>query len=284
MSTSVDTAFVRQYEREVHEVFQRSGTFMLQATRWKSSVVGKSTTFQKVGKGIATTKARHGVITPMNQSHTAIEVTLADFYGGDWVDQLDEAKTNIDERNVIARGGASALGRKVDDQIITQADTSSNDVGSDGTISRSILVEGYETVIGNDVPNDGNLFGFLTPRSFSIMLSVASFASADFIGAQSLPFLVGANPRTWLNVHWMVHTGLTGRTTATANNLLWHKTAIGYASSMVVEGSNQSVKSDITWHGDRASHFVNNMMSGQAGLIDDGGVVIISTDDTATIP
>lgn len=284
MSISVDTAFVRQFEREVHEVFQRVGTFMLHTVRWKNNVVGKSTTFQKVGKGIATTKARHGTITPMNASHTAIEVTLADFYASDYVDKLDETKLNIDERNVVARAGASALGRKVDAQIIVEGDKSSNDVGADATLSRSILLQAHEKLMANDVPQDGNLFGFLTARSWAIAMTISEFANGDFIGQQSLPFIVGANPRTWMGMHWMMHNGLTGRTTATANNLAWHRSALAYASSLVVEGSNQSVKSDITWVGERQAHFVNNMMSGEAGLIDDGGVVIISTDDTATIP
>ena len=61
----------------------------------------------------------------MNQTHTAISTTLADFYAGDWVDKLDEAKINIDERKAIARGGAKALGRKVDDQLLTILDTTS---------------------------------------------------------------------------------------------------------------------------------------------------------------
>jgi hypothetical protein len=33
------------------------------------------------------------------------------------------------------------------------------------------------------------------------------------------------------------------------------------------------VKSDISWHGDRAAHFVSNMMSQGAVLVDADGVV-----------
>jgi hypothetical protein len=33
------------------------------------------------------------------------------------------------------------------------------------------------------------------------------------------------------------------------------------------------VETDITWHGDRAAHFVSNMMSQGAALVDDFGVV-----------
>ena len=80
MSTSIDQAFVRQYERQVHLVYQRQGSYLKDTVRYKPDVVGESTTFQKVGTGAATTKARHGTITPMNQTHTNHVATLADFY------------------------------------------------------------------------------------------------------------------------------------------------------------------------------------------------------------
>src|SRR3546814_19841948 len=88
---------------------------------------------------MATTKARHGTITPMNQTHTAPSCTLADFYAGDWVDRLDEAKTMINERDKLASGGAMELGRKVDDQITTVlVPTSQTPVTITGTRTRAI--------------------------------------------------------------------------------------------------------------------------------------------------
>ena len=50
--------------------------------------------------------------------YSAIEVPLVDFYVGEWIDGLDELKTNIDERQVLAHAGAFALGRKTDEIII----------------------------------------------------------------------------------------------------------------------------------------------------------------------
>jgi hypothetical protein len=43
------------------------------------------------------------------------------------------------------------------------------------------------------------------------------------------------------------------------------------------------VSADITWHGDRAAHFVNHLMSGNAVMIDDTGVIEGNYDDTAAI-
>ena len=276
MSTYIDNSFVAQYERDVHEAFQRRGSFLMHTIRRKTNVKGATTTFQKVGTGIATTKSRHGQITPMNQSHNPVTCTLADFYGGDWVDKLDEAKSNHDERMVIANGGAWALGRKADDQVITEAIATTSFVGTyTGGLTRALLLQAVETLDDNDVPNDGQRWGLLTPRAWATAMTFAEFASSDFVSDQ--PYMKGAQPRTWLGVNWMVHTGLNGKGTATADCLAYHKSALGYASG-------HDIKSDITWHGDRAAHFVNHMMSGGACLIDEGGVVEIRVDDTASIP
>ena len=293
MSTSIDTAFVRQYELEVHNVFQRMGGHLLPSVRRKSNVVGESTTFQKIGKGTATTKARHGTITPMNQTHTAITCTLADFYAGDWVDKRDEAKIDHDEREAIAKGGAWALGRKVDDQILTVLDTTTQtivtwDVTSFNDIQSSLL-QMSETLDGNDVPNDDGRYGVLTPRAWAQAMTVESFSSADYVGGDGLPFKEGAPMggrwKEWMNIKWKQHSGTPGVGTSTAKVFVWHKSAIGYGSAKAAGNiaGNQSVSADITWHGDRAAHFVNHMMSGGACLIDDTGVIEGNLNDTTAI-
>ena len=49
MSTSIDLSFVKQFEREVHEAYQRRGSLLRGTVRTKNNVRGASTTFQKVG-------------------------------------------------------------------------------------------------------------------------------------------------------------------------------------------------------------------------------------------
>jgi len=292
MSTSIDNAFVRQYERDVHDVFQRQGAVLLNAVRKQMSVVGTSTTFQKIGKGVATTKARHGLITPMNQDHTAIECTLADFYAGDYVDKLDQAKTNIDEQGALARGGAWALGRKVDEQITTVLDSTTQStvsitVTSSGA-TRAGLLSMVAALHANDVPNDGEIYAALTPKAWAQAMTITAFASADFVGPNGLPYVEGAPVgmwKPWMNVRWTMHTGLPGVGTGTAKVFAWHKSAVGYAAASAAGNiaGNAGVAADITWHGDRAAHFVNHMMSGGACLIDTTGVIEGNLDDTAAV-
>jgi len=293
MSTSIDQAFIRQYEQDVHLVFQRMGGYLRGCVRMKNDILGKSTTFQKIGKGTATTKARHGVITPMNQDHTSHECTLVDFYAGDWVDKLDEAKVNIDERMAIARSGAFALGRKVDNQIITGLDGTTETTVTVTVTSyaaiRNGLIEMVEGLNDNDVPNDGYRYGILSPRLWSQAMTVKEFASADWVGTDGLPYTKGAafgqRFKDWYGVKWQMHTDAPGKGTATAKSFVWHKDAIGYATGKHAGNvaANQGVSADITWHGDRAAHFVNHMMSGGAVLIDSTGVIEGNSNDTTAI-
>jgi hypothetical protein len=294
MSTSITTAFVAQYEREVHHQFQRYGGVLRSAVRTKTDVVGSTTTFQKIGTGSASTKARHGVITPMNVSHTAPAATLADFYAGDWVDRLDEAKINHDERMALAQAGAWALGRKVDEQILTAMDGTTQttvSVSLTGTSQfLSSMLEWSRALDRNDVPNDGNRYAAVSPFAWSCLSKITAFASADYVGADGLPLKEGApllKWKDWNGIKWTVHNGLTGVGTATSEMFMWHRNAVGYATGAHPRNAGEqsnAIMADITWHGDRAAHFINHWMSGGAVLIDDTGVIEANIDDGGTVP
>ena len=294
MSTSIDTSFITSYEAKVAEVFQRQGSYLKDAVRVKDNVVGSTAVFQKIGKGTATTKARHGTITPMNQTHTAPSVTLADFYAGDWVDKLDEAKININERDAIASGGAMALGRKVDDQITTVLDTTTSTVITLTVTSKATVlataIEFAEAAWDNDVPNDGQVYAVVTPRYWSQLMTLEQFNRSEFVDSSGMAFKQGpavgrGKWKDWMGIKWKMQTGLPGAGTASAKVWIWHKMAIGYAVAQAAGNvaGNEAVAADITWHGDRAAHFVNHMMSGNAVMIDDTGVIEGTLNDTSAI-
>lgn len=297
MAVQISNSFIRQYESDVHDVFQRGGSILKPAVRFVDNIEGSSTTFQKIGKGTATTKARAGTITPMNQTHTAIECTLSDFYAGDWVDKLDEEKININERMAIARGGAKALGRKVDDQILTVLDTTSQTtvswtLTSEGTI-RNSMTEMIGDLIKNDAYDPGMVYGVLSPKAWEMALTVKEFASSDYVDANGRPYQGGnfvGQFKMWANVLWTVHSGVPGVETSTSKVFVWHRDAVGYAAGKHpgnLAGRTEfetSVGADISWAGWRAAHFVNHAMSGGACMIDDAGVIEGNLDDTGTVP
>ena len=265
MATTIESAFVKQFEREVHEAYQRLGSKLRPVVRSKTGVQGSSTIFQKVGKGTASTKSRHGAVPTMNVDHTTVEAVLSDYYAGDWVDKLDELKTNIDERQVIASAGAYALGRKTDELIINELNTNINFAGAntDGLTKTKVLTA-FKALGDADVPDDGQRYAVVGWQQWNELLQITEFSSSDFIGADELPWK-GTQARRWLGTVWMPHSGLTK--TANVRFCHWfHKNAVGHASGA-------DVQTDISWHGDRAAFFVNNMMSQGAKLIDTSGVI-----------
>ena len=268
MSTSIDKAFVKQFEREVHEAYQRMGSKLRNTVRSKGEVRGSSTTFQKIGKGTAAVKSRHGQVPVMNLDHTPVECELSDYYAGDWVDRLDELKISFDERQVVANAGAYALGRKTDELIIAALDDAAVAEAEDGTtkLTETKVMAALEVLGANEVPDDGQRYAIVGWRQWADLLGLEEFSSADYVGPDELPWR-GTQAKRWLGTLWMPHSGLP-LASDVRTGFWYHKTAVGHASGADVE-------TDVTWHGDRAAHFVNSMMSQGACLIDDGGVVAL---------
>ncbi len=275
MSTTLDQAFIKQFEREVHEAYQRQGSKLRNTVRTIGNVNGSSAIFQKVGKGTASTKSTHGMVPVMNLNHTSVEVILQDYYAGDWVDRLDELKTNIDERQVIANAGANALGRKTDELIIAALATASTHTIVDSNIgmTKDKILSAFQTFGANDVPDDGQRYCVVGWKQWSELLKIEEFVNADYIGKDALPFATITQAKMFLGTIFVPHSGLPIDASDIRSCFYYHRTAIGHAAA-------SDVKTDITWHGDRAAHFVNNMMSQGAGLIDQSGIVTIKCDET----
>jgi hypothetical protein len=255
----------------VQEAYQRQGSKLRPTVRSKTDVRGASTVFQKVGRGTAAAKARNGVVPVMNIDHSAVECFLQDYYAGDWIDRMDELKTNTDERMVAANAGAYALGRKTDELIIAAFDSSTREAVGTGSgqtdadgLTRAKVLLAFEMLGAADVPDDGGRFAVVGWKQWSELLTIQEFANAQYVGDGELPWK-GTQAKRWLGALWVPHSGLT-KNGALRYCYFYHRTAAGHASAA-------EIATDITWHGDRAAHFVNTMMSQGAVLVDDTGVV-----------
>lgn len=275
MSVSIDQVFVKQFEADVHLAYQQMGTKLRATVRSKSGVVGASTTFQKVGRGTASTKSRHGIVPVMNLNHEPVECLLQDYYAGDWVDALDELKTNVDERRVVASAGAYALGRKTDELIIDAMRTATTSVGDySSVLNKNLILAAVEKLNANDVPDDGRRFAVVGVHQWNQLLLMDEFVSQDYVG-NSNPLVAGFESRKWLGITWVLHNGLPMNSTTGRDCFIYHASSIGHASG-------QDVKSDITWHGERAAHFISNSMSQGAVLIDNDGIVCVKCKENET--
>ena len=270
---SIDVAFTKQFESEVHLAYQRFGSKLLNTVRRKTNVVGKSTTFQIIGKGIAGTKTRGGQVPILNLVHTNVECILADRYGGEFIDKLDELKIEHDERGAVTTSIAAALGRASDADITAITDTFSNESTDTGVVTQPKVEEAYEFMGNGDVPDDGQRFLALAPQGWTNLMNLTPFASLDFVPESDLPFpKVGFSAKMWFSFHVFSFSGLTLTGGTIRQNVAYHRTAIGHASG-------QDVQMDITWQGKEQSHLAVGSMSMNACLIDDlGGFRVRSTE------
>lgn len=277
-TNSIDQSFIKHFQAEVVNAYSQMGSKLKSTVRSKNNIQGASTTFQIIGKGVAATKTRNGQVPTMKLTHTPKECALSDYYAGEWVDSLDELKVGHDERKVVAQAGAYALGRKTDELIIDALKTTTTTIGSAAAaLTKATILEAFTLLNKEDVPDDGERYAIVSPQAWNQLLSIEEFSSADYVGAKT-PFVAGCESRKWLGINFIMHTGLpaTGTgATAAHTCFIYHKNAVGHAVGM-------DIKTDITWHGDYAAHFVNNMMSQGACLIDAKGVIKFDVLDTVS--
>jgi hypothetical protein len=233
MSTSITTAFVAEYMAGVKLAYQRTACKLRPLVRLKTGVVGSTETFQTLGTGTATQKARHGNVPAMNQTHGTAVATLADWYAGDYIGYLDEQKITFDEKQAIMSSGAYALGRKADDIIIAAMHASSTThtayVAGIG-LSKTQIMTAFETINNANVPDDADRYAAVGAHQWNELLNLSEFKSADYVGYGAQPFTTGTEVKNWMNIKWLMHTGLTKSTTTNQREVyIWHRAAIGLA-------------------------------------------------------
>ena len=262
MANTIDQAFIKQFETEVHMAYQRMGSKLRNTVR-STNVTGSTARFQVIGKGVANTKSRNGNVTPMELAHTTVEVTMADFYAPEYIDKLDELKININERQAVAQSAAAALGRKTDEIITTALDAGANatqihDTGS--ALEKADLLSLFETFGNADIPEDGQRYLAMSPAGFADLFGINEFASSDFVGPQNLPFAGGMTMKEFLGFKIFSTSAVAG-----GKNFAYHTTAVGL-------GINSDVTTEVNYVAEKVSHLTTSMMSMGSVVIDDDGV------------
>ena len=263
MANTIDTAFIKQFETEVHMAYQRMGSKLRGTVRTAGNVRGSVVRFQKIGVGIANTKSRNGNVTPMELAHTTVEATMADFYAPEYIDKLDELKTNIDERQAVATSAAAALGRKTDEILYTAMDAGANstqihDTGS--ALAKADLLALFETMGSANIPEDGQRYLAMHPKGYADLFLIEEFASSDYVGEQNLPFAGGMTMKEFLGFKIFSTSAVAG-----GKNFVYHMRAVGL-------GVNADVQTEVNYVAEKVSHLATSMMSMGSVVIDDNGV------------
>tara|TARA_B100001059_G_scaffold229089_2_gene261159 strand:+ start:6698 stop:7510 length:813 start_codon:yes stop_codon:yes gene_type:complete len=263
MANSIDTAFIKQFESEVHMAYQRMGSKLRNTVRTVGNVQGSVVRFQKIGTGTASTKSRNGMVTPMELTHTTVEATMSDFYAAEYIDKLDELKTNIDERQAVAKSAAAALGRKTDEILITAMDAGANatQIGATGSaVSKADLLSLFEIMGSADIPEDGGRFLAMHPKGYADLFNITEFASSDFVGEQNLPFAGGMTMKNFLGFNIFSTSAITA-----GKNIAFHTSSVGL-------GVGADVSTELNYIPEKVAHLATSMMSMGAVVIDSNGI------------
>jgi len=267
MTATVTTAFVRMYEREVKAAYQREGSLLRNTVRTRTNVNAERVYFPKLGKGKATSKARHADVVPMGLEHDRVYADMSDHYAPEYIDDLDEAKINWSVRSDYARASAWALGRATDDLILDALDNTSNTIAadslnanSDAEIDQAVIAGVSERLNERDVPPDNMRYGVISPAGLTELLGIPGATSSDFTREKLL--VTGREPAFWMGFNWIVHTGLPDGVLG----FFYHRAAAGH-------GISRDITTSIDWIPQKVAHLVNSWMSMGATIIDEDGVV-----------
>ena len=138
MSVQVTTAFVSQFSSNVQLLSQQIGSKLRGAVS-EDSVTGDKAFFDQIGSGTAQLRTSRHADTPLQDTpHSRRQVAIDTYEYADLIDDADKVRMLIDPTSTYARAAAAAIGRAMDDAIITAA-TGTALTGVSGGTSTTML-------------------------------------------------------------------------------------------------------------------------------------------------
>ncbi len=121
MSSQISTAFVNQFGANVFHLAQQKGSRLKPAVR-NETQTGESAFYDRIGAVTAILKAgRHSSTPQLDTPHSRRRVTLEDYEWADLIDKADKIRMLNDPASEYVMAAMWAMGRAMDDVIITAA-------------------------------------------------------------------------------------------------------------------------------------------------------------------
>jgi hypothetical protein len=225
MSFNVTTHFVQQYTTNVQLLLQQKGSKLRDAVTVGSYTGKAAKAVEQVGPVTAQKRTiRHGDTPLISTPADARWVFPNDYEWADLIDDQDKLRMLIDPQSSYALNGAYALGRAMDDEIISAffgtAKTGENGstnttfpggqqvlaaVGSTGATGLNIakLREAKKILMANEVDIDNDpLFCVITAQQHDDLLNEAQAISLDY---NTRPVLVDGKITAFMGFNF-IHT------------------------------------------------------------------------------
>lgn len=227
-----DTAFKTQYREEFIPGFEQKQALLRSTVVTEAVINGNKATFLVADSGDASavTRGVNGLIPTRSDNLNQYEAELKE-----WHDKVRKTNFNIfgsqgKGRMIMQQTTMKVLNRKIDQDIITQLETLTNDTGAARTASLKLTLHA-QTILGNndvDIEEEDKMFALVTPAYNAYMLQTPEYAKADYVDIKPLtgPF---RRFRRFAGFNWIVHPRLPGRGTAAEKCFFYHQNSVGHA-------------------------------------------------------
>jgi hypothetical protein len=203
MSNQITTAFVNQFSSNIQMLSQQMGSLLRNAVDVET-VNGEKAFFDQVGSAAAVLRTSRHADTPLiDTPHSRRMVTLSDYEYADLVDDQDKVRLLVDPTSTYARAAAAAMGRAMDDVIISAAlgtaytgkdgststafDTTNNQIAAGGGgLTLAKLIEAKEILDSGDVDPSIPRYIACSPKQISDLLNNTTVTSSDYNTVKAL--------------------------------------------------------------------------------------------------
>jgi len=227
------TAYQTMYRQEFIAGFEKGQSLARRTCTTETEINGNEAVFLVADSGGATavTRGVNGDIPTRPDNLNQYTATLKE-----WHDVPERTNFNLyasqgNGRQIMQQTSMKVINRKIDDDIHTALATATVTWGAaaDATLA---LVSTAKTKLGNAFALDNEPFALITPAFFGTLMSLAQFASADYINLKPFENVSKSMAFNWYGVNWIVDAGLPGVGTASATCFMYAQAAIGHACDM----------------------------------------------------
>ena len=236
MSSQITTAFVQQYSSNVQLLSQQKGSLLRNAVRVESQV-GKNAFYDQVGSATAQKRlSRHADTPQIDPPHARRRVSLVDYEYADLIDDQDKVRTLIDPTSPYSQATAFAMGRAIDDEIISAAfgTAYTGETGSTSTtfpsgqqvgvgspaagLTIAKLVEAKQLLDEANVDTTLPRYVAVAPEQLADLLNITTVTSSDY---NTVKALVQGEIDTFLGFKFIVSTRLSSETGTNRRVIAW---------------------------------------------------------------
>lgn len=247
MADTQNLVWGQAYGANIMQLAQQKYSKLINTVVMKPDVKGKTFFQDQIGAWAMEVKGSRNTQTPNNDPTLSRRMaTMVDFHDARLLDRGDELRTISDPRSAYTIAAASALGRKIDEVIITAAMAAANsgETGSSTVTNGNIIlgtaasmtlarVVAVKAQLDNqDVDMEDRIF-VITPAALDNLLNTTAATSSDY---NSVKALIRGEIDTWMGFKWIMSTRLQAISSSTLIGIAYQKYGLcmGMATSPIV--------------------------------------------------